>query len=318
MKKIVFSLSIVVSFLVANEVSKKNIVPMGNVMGSTGVVFPEGKARIFIKNISFMKDKAYNGDEEVQDIQNKEFKMNITQFVARYGFGNNFDVRAIISHKTRTLTQTIPKGDKKGTSFDMKNSGLGDSMIIARYLILKKKGMFFSVGAGLKLPTGDTSKTFNTPMGEKESKDTMIIQNGSGSYDYLFEVGATQILKNNARIDAQFMYRQSTKGANDYQFGNQIKYNIGYSYALTPSFDVQMELNGINCQKHTQNSIKIDYTGGNFLYLTPGIHYKVNKHFDISTAYSYMIKKDVNYDSKTKTGGLSEDNMLVVKVGYNF
>ena len=112
------------------------------------------------------------------------------------------------------------------------------------------------------------------------------------------------------------LYTQTTKGDNNYQFGDALKWNIGYSHALTKKLDVQLELNGKECGKHENNGKEVASTGGNFTYVIPGIHYKINKKYDFSMGYSHMIKRDNNFDSANGgVGGLSEDNSVVFRLG---
>ncbi|MDA7848315.1 hypothetical protein N8972_02370 [Sulfurospirillum sp.] len=303
-----------------NLKSKMGNIPLGNVSGSTGNVFPKGKSRVVLKHMSVSKDSAYNGDDEVLDAKKRKFNVDMTHILYRYGLGSGFDIRVATSYVQKKQTQTIPMGPLAGTKFDLKNSGLGDSKVIVRYELLNQmKGapLFLAVGAGLKLPTGSTNKSFDTPMGQKQSNQTQPMQLGSGSYDYITELGATKFLPN-SRIDAHMMYVLTTEGKNDYEFGDKFKWNLGYSYAINKYFDVQLELDGVHLAKNKYLGGSVDYSGGNFMYITPGIHIIPSKKYDISVGYSYMISRDNNYDALSNTAGLSEDYRLIFRVGYNF
>ena len=300
--------------------SKMGNIPLGNVAGSTGNVFPKGKSRLVLKHMSLSKDGAYNGDDEVNDIKKREMNIQMTHLLYRYGLGNGFDIRAAVNYVQKKQTQTIPMGPMAGISFDLKNSGMGDSKVVVRYELLnQKKGapLFLAVGAGIKLPTGSTNKSFNTPLGEKQPNETQPMQLGSGSFDYIAEIGATKLLPN-SRIDAHMIYVLTTEGKNDYEFGDKFKWNLGYSYAINKYFDVQLELDGMHLAKNRYQGNSVDYSGGNFIYVTPGIHIIPNKKFDLSLGYMHMVYRDNNYDSSTNTAGLSEDYRFVLRAGYNF
>lgn len=310
-----------ISVLSANDMSSKmGNIPIGNVAGSTGNVFLKGQSRFVLKHMSVSKDGAYNGDDEVMDPKKREMNVDMTHFLYRYGLGHGFDIRVSVNHVKKEQKQTIPIGPKAGQRFKLKNSGLADSQVVLRYELLnQKKGapLFLAIGGGMKLPTGSTSKSFQTPMGLKTSNQTQQMQLGSGSYDYIAEIGATKLLPN-SRIDAHMMYVLTTEGKNDYEFGDNFKWNLGYSYAINKYFDIQLELDGMHMKKHQYKGTNIDYTGGNFLYVTPGIHIIPSKNYDISIGYSHMVYRDNNYDSLNNTGGLSEDNKWVLRIGYNF
>lgn len=295
-------------------------IPLGNVAGSTGNVFPEGMSRFVVKHMSLSKNGAYNGNDEVVDPMERKMNVDMTHFLFRYGLGHGFDIRVSSSYVQKKQTQTIPMGPLSGQNFTLKNSGMGDSQAVVRYEVLnQKKGapLFLSIGAGLKLPTGSTNKSFNTPMGVRQPYQTQPMQLGSGSYDYIAEIGASKLLPN-SRIDAHIMYILTTEGKNDYEFGDKFKWNLGYSYAINKYLDVQLELDGLHFAKNKYQGNTVDYTGGNFMYITPGIHIIPNKKYDISLGYSHMIYRDNNYDYNTNTAGLSEDNRLVLRLGYNF
>jgi len=301
----------------ADMKSKVGITPIGSVFGSNGQVFPKDVARFVVKGISFTKDTAYDGNNEVTDPIHREVQMNKLNFLFRYGLGNNFDIRMIVPYVSKEMKQTYPMGPNAGKELKLKNSGMGDSKVFIRYQALnQKKGdpVLLALGLGLKLPTGTTSKVFTTIQGKKE---TPTMQLGSGSLDIIAEIGLTKILPN-SRIDAHTSYILKNKGSNNYEFGDQIHWNIGYVYSLNKYLGLGAELNGVHMNKDKSNGNTIDNSGGNFIFFTPGIQYRPNKSYDISLAYAHMIYRNNNYNSMANSGGLSEDNRIVFRVGYNF
>lgn len=308
---------LVISNSYASKMNSQKLTPLGAVFSSNGIVFPKDKARMVVKSIYFKKDTAYNGDDEVMDASSREMTTSITNVMFRYGLGNNFDIRAIIPYVYKNMKQTYPKGPRKGHGLTLKNSGIGDAKVFVRYQILNQKKLdpvFLAFGLGLKVPTGDTSKSFTTIQGEQK---TPTMQLGSGSWDVIGEIGMTKMLPN-SRIDTYASYTLKNEGSYDYEFGDQINWNVGYSYALNYHFDLQCELNGIHMQKNKSNGKEVDNSGGNFIYITPGIHTRISKKYDVSLGYAHMIYRDNNYDIAKKSGGLSEDSRWVLKLGYNF
>jgi len=302
------------------NILKENRVPLGNINGSTGNVFKKGIFRVVLKDVYFKADTIYDGNTKVKNILNKELKLNASMFIARYGLGNGFDVRLVMPIISKKLSLTIPQNYKVAK---LSNSGIGDISIIGRYSLLnQKKGdpLFLSIGAGIKVPTGKTDKKFKTPKGNLAVPQ---LQNGTGSVDFIIEAGATKILKN-SRIDSSIVYKVAGDGDNNYKFGNILKWNIGYSYALTNAFDLQLELDGIHSSKHKQNGKKLADMGGTKIYLTPGVHYRFTKHFDVSFGYAFNVYTNLNFskkrdrDSSIQIGGLCEKGRFITRVGYTF
>lgn len=313
MKNIIIS-SLVASSVAFAQMPADNRVPLAGVAGGEGMVFPEGKLRFVVKNISKTKDEAYNGDTKVEDKSKREMKVNMTKLLIRYGLGNNFGIRTIIPYVKKENGVSHPIS---GQRFTNDNSGIGDIKLLGRYQLLnQKKGdpLFLALGVGVKLPTGDTNKDINTPAGTSK---VPTMQLGSGSTDYLAEIGFSRLLAN-SRIDGHMLYSIKNKGDNNYEFGNKLIWNLGYSYALTKQFDLALTLHGTSEDKHKSNGKDVNETGGTFTYLSPSVHYKINKKFDISASYSVMIDRNNNYNSTTSVGGLSEDSIFIVRLGYNF
>jgi hypothetical protein len=298
----------------ASIANADSIKPMGSIIGGNGVVFPEGKKRFVAKYVSMDKSYAYNGSEKAKDTKNRKQEVNNINYTLRYGLGNNFDIRGILPYVSKKLTMNHPVNKKV---YQSSNKGLGDMKIIGKYQLLSQKRkdpIFLSVGLGLKLPTGSTNKTFDTIKGEER---TPTMQLGSGSVDYITEVGITKFMKN-SRIDAHTMYTFTNEGNHDFEFGDKLKWNLAYSYALNSNIDLELSLNGCKTEKNKQNGKEIDSSGFTVTYLAPSIHYRPNKIFDVSVTYSSVIDRDVNYDTATSTGGLGEDGKTIIRVGYNF
>ena len=310
MKRILLTSTLVASTLLANNT------PMANVYGSQGVVFPKGMLKMVLISDTLTKDKAYNGSDEIADKKQRKLDISVIKYKIRYGLGNNFDITLVPTFIDKKLFYINPMNKK---AYNSSNSGLGDTFIFTRYqLTNQKKGdtLFTSLGFVVKLPTGDTSKEFDTPKGKKK---TPTLQLGSGSIDYMVEFAGTKLMKSkDSRIDFALLYDYTTKGDNDYEYGNKFIWSVGYSKALTSNFDLQLELDGKHFDKNKDHGKEVDFTGGDFYYITPGIHYKFNKKFNFSFAYAKMIKRDNNYDSATKTGGLSEDSKYSFRAVYSF
>ena len=111
------------------------------------------------------------------------------------------------------------------------------------------------------------------------------------------------------------MYRLTTKGElgdQDFESPDVFKYNFAYGYAISNLFDVGIELNGEFKDKAELDGVKQDNTGGNIIYLSPGIHFKFHKgmHFDVCVPVP--VYRDLNGTQ------LSEDYRIVAKLAMKF
>lgn len=308
-----------------------NIVPLGPVNSSEGTVYPSGKLRAVLMNKTMFKDSLYDGKEKVDNPTDKKATISNTNLNVRYGLGYGIDIRAVIPYVYKNSEQNNPSSGKK---FEMDNQGVGDIAAIARYQLLNQKDgdiAFVMAGFGVFLPTGNTDKSFynsNIPgnprgylkPGVRTPAQSMPNQLGSGSVDYIYEFGATRFFKN-SRVDFYLRYIDKQKGAHEFEFGDQFSYDLSYAYALNGSFDIGLELNGLRVDNNTQEGVKCGGSGGTFYYVTPEVHYKINKTFDISLGVPVLVSADANYGPSkygTATSSPLESYQIVTRLGVNF
>lgn len=314
MKRSVTTAVFVAAVTLSAQDTEGKTVPLGTVSGSNGMVYKPSRQRFVIKHMHVSKKSAYSGDEKVVDGKNRSMKMDVTKFVYRRGIVPGLDMRVVIPRVKKENSVMHPVSKRV---YDNSNEGLGDVVSFVRYALSdQRKGdpVNLCVGAGVKLPTGDTQRVFATPQG---SAKTPTMQLGSGSTDYLAEIGMTKILPH-SRIDAHVTYKKTNVGDNAYEFGNKVTWNIGYNYALNPRIDIGLGLHGHHTDKHRSRGVEVAYTGGTFAYLSPEVHFRPNRKFDLSAGYAKMIHRDNNYDISSNTGGLSEDHRVMFHLGYNF
>lgn len=328
MIKKIFIGSLCAVSLLAQEDSIK---PLGPINSSTGAVYPSGKLRAVLMNKTMFKDSLYDGKDKTDNPTNKKATISNTNLNIRYGLGHGIDIRAVIPYMYKSSKQNNPANGKE---FKLDNQGIGDIAVIARYQLLSQKEgdlAFVMAGFGVFLPTGSTNKTFydsNIPgnprgylkPGVRTPAQSMPNQLGSGSVDYLYEFGATRFFKN-SRADLYIRYIDNQKGGHDFEFGDRFSYNISYAYALNRSFDVGLEFNGLRVDKNTQDGVKCGGSGGTFHYITPEIHYKINKTFDLSLGVPVLVSADANY-GMSKYGKASsspvESYQIITRLGINF
>jgi len=281
-----------------------DMIPMGPINAGSGKVIGKDKVRIAFIHESMTKDEAYNGTKKVDNTKKREGKSKVTKLKMKYGVPENLELKMALPY--------ISKQSKSSTT-DYKNSGLGDLLLKANYQILnQKKGapIFWSVSLGIKLPTADTNREYNSTV-------IPTMQLGSGSKDYYLETGVSKFFER-SRIDGYLSYVKTSKGDNNYQYGDTKKAELGYAYSITKPLGVQAVLSYMKKAKHKQNGQELNHTGGSVVYITPGITYKINKNYDISAGYTKFIKANMNYDSSKKVGELVANDAFVVKFGMKF
>jgi hypothetical protein len=209
------------------------------------------------------------------------------------------------------MNLTNPSADET----NLTNNGIGDIKVFTRYSLKspKKGNSYFAiVDLGLSLPTGDTDKEFliDTKKG-KIKKIPTGMQLGDGSVDPMIQFAITKLLSN-SRLDLSTRYTANQEGDNDYKKGDEFNYNLAYSYAVNKIMDLQVEINGIYSSKNKNYGIENENSGGNIIYITPGIHFKLNKRLIISGGVQLPVYRDLNGSQ------LSNDYKIVTKLAYRW
>jgi hypothetical protein len=169
-------------------------------------------------------------------------------------------------------------------------SGLGDISIFGQYRFFQTDNQHASVILGLKTPTGKDDEVGHTPAEKAETP----LQPGSGSWDGLFGLSYTQI-SGPYSFDASMLYSLSGEGDQDTVVGDAFSYNLAVSYRLggdaAPVFyaersqsaiDLILELNGEWRDKEETGSEKNGNSGGNVVYLSPGVRFSSASNWSLS------------------------------------
>jgi len=181
--------------------------------------------------------------------------------------------------------------------------GIGDLTVLGHYRFVKMNDAKFESAllVGLKVPTGNThKKDINGERFETEH------QPGSGSWDPMVGISATKRF-DSVSLDANLLYTIATKGAQKTDLGDQLSYNIALSYrALREkiSLDLILEMNGEWKQKQKIDGVKDKNSGGNELFLSPGVRVLFNKSWMTYLSVGIPVIRDLNgiqTDTRLKT-----------------
>ena len=166
-----------------------------------------------------------------------------------------------------------------GVRKSFSDSGFGDLTLFGKYQFLQRDAHLqttrLSALGKVKVPTGEDD--------EKTSDGIRLpasVQLGTGSDDYILGIIFTHIRKR-LGINADLMYTLKTE-ANSFEFGDTLNYDIAFGYRLLPKIyetypakhlNLFLEFNGNLSQKNKQNNKRIDDSGRNTIFISPGIQF---------------------------------------------
>ena len=188
------------------------------------------------------------------------------------------------------------------------SAGIGDLTLLGQYRFYNNRATRTELALllGVKAPTGVTDR--HTDTGELFDAE---FQPGSGSWDGLFGAAVTKRI-GPWSFDANVLYVLVTEGTQNTDLGDRLLYNAAVSYRLLrgaadgvaamrlgalpdpmwhggpgshqhghvhqevstgPALDLVLELNGEWHAKQVENGVKDPNSGGNTLFLAPGLRF---------------------------------------------
>ena len=187
--------------------------------------------------------------------------------------------------------------------------GLGDAMLVVQYQVLREgkklaaKGyeQRLIAGAGVKFPTGTYNKL------GYDGKLNQQLQNGTGSFDFLFITGYFVKLRKFG-ISADMNYKVNTANKNGYRFANSLNANFRAMYihnwkkvSLAPSIGARLEHASSNSQ--TGGDTHILDTGGSVWFGMAGLEFYY-KNLSFSATYLQPIYQALIGEQFTTQAGL--------------
>jgi Putative MetA-pathway of phenol degradation len=232
--------------------------------------------------------------------------------VYAYGVTNDLTVSARLPYITR---QDIREGHHShgpaGNTVDEHGdaAGIGDLTLLGQYRFFndRRNQTEAALLLGIKIPTGRTNVT--DTFGERFETE---FQPGSGSWDGLVGLAFTQRF-GAWSFDANALYQLATTGAQETDLGDRFLYNAAVSYRMfggasgpagrmnagalpepmyhggpkqrhhhheqppAPALDLVLELNGEWHGQQVTDSVKDRNSGGNVVYLSPGLRLSMDK-----------------------------------------
>ena len=208
--------------------------------------------------------------------------------VLLYGATRDLALFAIFPYIFRTLK--FPDSET-GSRVNQKDNGIGDLTLIARYTVYAndyRSGTFrLAPLFGIKLPTGDDDLRPITT-------DSVDVQFG-GVSTVTWDYGRHE-------IDADAVYRLNTE-ADNFDKGDSLTYDLSYQFRVfpwtlpekgLPNFVYLVaEANGFFSKKNKLDDLTIGNSGGNTIFLSPGLQYSARR-FIIESSVQLPVAQDLN------------------------
>jgi hypothetical protein len=221
-----------------------------------------------------------SGDQSLNDANRKRVTQSLI-FETGYSLTDFFQISALFTYVFQSRETDVSGAKNKDFIH-----GIGDAVLLFTYRAgggINQKWELL-LGMGPKLPLGSTDMT--RPDGISYSAD---LQPGSGAWDAIFWglLSRTGILRPTSNISLRMIYRYT--GINDdylgfssYRFGNEFQIITGISDQVnigTEIFNPSLLLRYRNTRADFQGELELSNTGGNWLYLGPGLVYQTSPDF---------------------------------------
>lgn len=242
-----------------------------------------------------------NGTQKLRNPERERVSQSIL-LELNYGLTNNLSITGLFSYirQERTITNLINFQDQ------LSASGIGDVALLAKYSIIPFdiiEQQELSFGAGLKVPTGNSSLKSNGILLPAD------MQSGSGSWDGIFwgyyMIGG--LLHPDLTFLSNLSFRMNGTNARfknssiGYKFGNEFIGSIGLNYLIASFIDVTLLAKFRNTQSDYFGENSIPNTGGEWLYFVPGISFYLNDKFSTRVDGELPIYRNVEGTQLTTT-----------------
>ena len=253
------------------------------------------------------------GDRRLDDDSRKRTTHSIL-FNAAYSITNNLSVETLL-----TWVNQRRRIDQFGNVDLQATTGLGDAVVLAKYGFLNAMGTSsdITLGVGAKVPLGSY----------EEANDIGItyiadLQPGSGAWDLILY---TSLSKNfgfrpSTTFSARMIYRATGKnkdyleGLQTYEYGNEVQLFFGISdefvifkkQLISPNIMVKYR----NARKDEIDSVDLSNTGGNWIFLIPGLSLKFSKNISFITRAEIPVSSNVDGTQLTPTYRLTSGFLI--------
>ena len=245
-------------------------------------------------------DQVYQGTSEKTNPGAKETHWT-TELTGFYGITPDFMVMAVVPYKKGSTsgeldTTVTPVGFDPAGAGDTSN--VGDIALMGRYTFLKSETpdvtTILAGVLGVKLATGNTTAKANSG----EYLDSHL-QAGTGSTDCLLGLSYSHSLSRFS-VSANMLGTIATEGkygSIKHEFGNALNYDVTGKYRVVPEAFEPMKsqvfaalgINGEVRQQEKVDGVAVADSGGNTVYLSPGLQLVIAAHWVADLSYQHAV-----------------------------
>lgn len=255
-------------------------VPLSN---SIGLPFLEKGATQFGVFYDFNNLNTLNeGSRKLDDRSRKRITHSVL-----FNFSYNFSDRILLEGLFTWVNQQREINQFGNVNFDQ-TKGIGDGILLMRYMFFNKTTKSFSLGFGGKIPLGSTE--------EVNSQGILLnadLQPGSNAFDYIFTSTYTSTFefRKSMSLVLRSIYRltgdnNSYLNVSTYRFGRELQFFGGVSDLVlvgSQLFEINMLFKYRNTSQDQINNNIVANTGGEWIFFNPTISYVVSPDLRFST-----------------------------------
>ena len=290
--------------LLLNNYSYSQTCCSGGVPLSANIGLPAGEKGSwqFSLNYDYNQLKTLkSGNNELDDDLRERLTQSIL-FETGYTFSNRLAADLFLSYVRQERHIFSPLGTNSTIT-----NGLGDGVLLIKYnFLLNNPTTTALVGIGPKIPFGATDKT-----SEKGIALPADLQPGSGAWDAVFWGTFSQSLgfRPSMSVSVTSTYRATGVnpdylGSIEYEFGNELQIITGIAdrFVIGRSiWDPSVSFRYRKAQRDKNNSVEIDATGGEWVFLIPGLKYSFNPAMSMNFSMEIPVYSFVNNTQLTPT-----------------
>jgi hypothetical protein len=226
------------------------------------------------------------GTKEITDDTDRTRTAQSIFFETRYKLSRRLSVAALLNFTGHSREVGI------SGSGGVNTQGLGDSMLSIRYSPLNYsdgKSLEFSVGGGLKMPTGRD----NVQLIGVAAED---MQPGTGSWDVVvWGYGSGKVSGfNDLELFAGASFRFNGANDRDYRFGREIISAFGARFFTPGLLDFGLYGRYRWADSDERFAGEVPNTGGQWVYLVPSFTIKAGKNFGVKTEIEIPVYRKLN------------------------